>query len=141
MQVLMATIYFLNYKNESVKKVASLPRTNECMCVWKTRAESPENFPRSNMTSSRSEALLHYRTTSTPPPFFRLFLRYIPLEFSFLLFVISTPKFSPEKKKHLDLSKKSVKARRNPLYLNQFMCYFRLHSIYQNGKPLWVFLK
>lgn len=42
--------------------------TSERARVWKKRAESPENFPRSNTTSSRSEALLHYGTMSTSPP-------------------------------------------------------------------------
>lgn len=69
--------------------------TSARACVWKKKAESPENFPRSNTTSSRSEALLHYETTNTPPS--RLFLRYIRLEFRFSLLALPTPKFRWEK--------------------------------------------
>lgn len=64
-------IYFLNYKDATMEEGGGGQRVyherTADTCVKEGGWESLENFSRSNTTSSRSQVLLHYGATSSPP--------------------------------------------------------------------------
>lgn len=115
----------------SVKKVASLPRTADT-CVKEEGGKSWK-LSRSNTTSSRSEALLHYGTTSL---FFLLFPPVCFCDISVvnftLLSTLPIPKFN-WKKIVLKFIRKSWAAMR--CFLSTPFYAIRVW-LFQNEKPL-----